>query len=473
MADQDDITDRPSPLEEDLTCPICKSIFTNPVLLSCTHSFCKDCLDQAWKNKTRRECPVCRNNCNNEQPIPNRSLNAACESYQRQKGWFGSEAPKMVCGLHNRDFALFCEKDEIPVCTECLPLHCGHKLIPLDQGIPICKGELNIKINILEDKVDSFKRMKRRYENTISFIQDQSETAEKLIRQEFDRLRESLNQDEESRIQALKKEEEQKKQAVKEKVDILAKDLASLNDLINNVRKEMGGEDLDFLLNFNKLKHRALWTDEGPQRDPAELIHVAKHTGAVGYKIWEKMQNQVQCLPVIMDPNTISPWLRISPDFSSVMESKERQAFPDNPERFDPCVFVLGSEGFGAGRHRWDVYVGDNPKWVLGICKESVVRKRRFTVTTNGGVWTIGLSKGVYSGLTSPRTELKVDRRPETIRIKLNMDKGQVSFWDKVNGRHLITYTDKFPNRVWPLFGPNLHSTPMKILPSKVTIHQQ
>ena len=39
----------------------------------------------------------------------------------------------------------------------------------------------------------------------------------------------------------------------------------------------------------------ALWTDEGPQRDPAELIHAAKHTGAVGYKIWEKMQTQVQC----------------------------------------------------------------------------------------------------------------------------------------------------------------------------------
>lgn len=173
-----------------------------------------------------------------------------------------------------------------------------------------------------------------------------------------------------------------------------------------------------------------------------------------------------------MDHNTISPWLFLSPDYASVKENTERQSVPDNPERFDPCVFVLGSEGFGSGRHRWEVNVGDNPKWVLGVCKESVARKRKFTVTTSGGVWSIGLSKGVYSGLTSPRTVLSVEKRPEIIRVKLNMDKSEVSFWDAVTGAHLITYNDKFSEKLFPLFGPGLHNTPMAIQPAKVTIHK-
>lgn len=173
-----------------------------------------------------------------------------------------------------------------------------------------------------------------------------------------------------------------------------------------------------------------------------------------------------------MDHNTISPWLFLSPDHASVKENTERQSVPDNPERFDPCVFVLGSEGFGSGRHRWEVNVGDNPKWVLGVCKESVARKRKFTVTTSGGVWSIGLSKGVYSGLTSPRTVLSVEKRPEIIRVKLNMDKSEVSFWDAVTGAHLITYNDKFSEKLFPLFGPGLHNTPMAIQPAKVTIHK-
>lgn len=78
--------------------------------------------------------------------------------------------------------------------------------------------------------------------------QNQSETAEKRIKQEFERLHEFLKKDEETRIQALKKEEEQKKQAITEKVESLDKDLAALRELIDTTRKEMGAEDLDFLL---------------------------------------------------------------------------------------------------------------------------------------------------------------------------------------------------------------------------------
>ncbi|MCI4391352.1 hypothetical protein PGIGA_G00133310 [Pangasianodon gigas] len=217
---------------------------------------------------------------------------------------------------------------------------------------------------------------------------------------------------------------------------------------------------------------RAQWTDESQKFPHGVLINVALHVGALDYKVWESMRSQVKCFPVLMDPNTISPWLSMSPSYASVKESTERQSVPDNPERFDPCVFVLGSEGFMSGRHRWEVYVGDNPKWVLGVCKESVARKRKFTVTTSGGVWSIGLSKGEYSGLTTPRTQLTVEKRPETIRVKLNMEKGEVSFWDADSGAHLITYNDKFPEKLFPLFGPGLHKTPMAIQPAKLTIHK-
>lgn len=173
-----------------------------------------------------------------------------------------------------------------------------------------------------------------------------------------------------------------------------------------------------------------------------------------------------------MDPNTASPWLSISPDYTSVRDSPERMSLPENPERFDPCIFILGSEGFTSGRHRWEVHVGDNPKWVIGVCKDTVARKRKFTVTTSGGVWSIGLSKGVYSALTTPRTTLNLNSRPETIRVKLNMEKEEVSFWDAATGAHLITYNDKLPKKLFPLFGPGLHNTPMSIQPAKVTIHK-
>ncbi|CDQ81195.1 unnamed protein product [Oncorhynchus mykiss] len=218
--------------------------------------------------------------------------------------------------------------------------------------------------------------------------------------------------------------------------------------------------------------HRAQWPREDPQNPSDALLNMAKHVGSLGYSIWKSMQVHVTCIPVVMDPNTASPWLSMSPDLASVRDSPERQSLPDNPERFDPCVFVLGAEGFCSGKHRWEVHVGDNPKWILGICKESVARKRKFTVSTDRGVWTIGLSKGVYNALTGERTVLVVESRPERIRVKLNMDKGEVSFWDTGNGgKHLCTFKHKFTERVFPIFGPLLQTTPMEVKPAKVTIH--
>ncbi|KAG1947516.1 zinc-binding protein A33-like [Pimephales promelas] len=443
MADSDeDITDRPSLLESDLTCPVCKDIFREPVLLSCSHSFCRQCLESSWKNQTKKQCPLCRKCCDGETPIPNRALDNTCVSYKKERNWrTGGPVDEIICGLHQRPFQLFCIKDEEPVCVDCVTLHPGHELVPIDQGVPFCRG--------------------------------QTKEAEAQIKQEFERLRQVLADEETSRINALHREGEEKKLMMNGSIESITRDISALGDLIQTVKREMGAEELTFLQNFQKLKRRTQWTGDEPKKVEGALINMAKHVGALGYKIWENMQSHITCLPVILDPNTVSPWLSISPDFSSVQESQERQSFPDNPERFDPCVFVLGSEGFSSGRHRWEVRVADHPKWILGVCKESVVRKRKFTVTTKAGVWTIGLSKGVYNALTTPRTVLNLERRPETIRVKVNMEKGEVSFWDTGNNKHLCTYNDKFTEKLFPIFGPGLQSTPITILPAKVSINKQ
>uniref|UniRef100_A0AAX7UPD0 RING-type domain-containing protein n=1 Tax=Astatotilapia calliptera TaxID=8154 RepID=A0AAX7UPD0_ASTCA len=38
-------------LPTDLCCPVCQEVFRDPVLLSCSHSFCKDCLKRWWRKK--------------------------------------------------------------------------------------------------------------------------------------------------------------------------------------------------------------------------------------------------------------------------------------------------------------------------------------------------------------------------------------------------------------------------------------
>uniref|UniRef100_A0A3B3X7B0 RING-type domain-containing protein n=1 Tax=Poecilia mexicana TaxID=48701 RepID=A0A3B3X7B0_9TELE len=49
--------------EEDLCCPVCQDVFVDPVVLSCSHSFCKECLKNSWRARPGRSCPVCASLC--------------------------------------------------------------------------------------------------------------------------------------------------------------------------------------------------------------------------------------------------------------------------------------------------------------------------------------------------------------------------------------------------------------------------
>ncbi|XP_076008860.1 tripartite motif containing 35-28 [Genypterus blacodes] len=458
------------PLTEDLTCPVCRCIYRDPVVLLCTHTLCRECLQGCAKANSK--CPVCRQVFKEDEAVPVRALGRVCETFQETR-WRPPQRWSDVdlCNVHHKELELYCEKDEEPLCVECVTLHSTHRLLQLRDGAAQCKKQLNYKVQILEKKVSSYKKMTHKLGNTVEHIKSQAGQAEMQIRVEFEMLRQALVTDEALRLKALADEEEQKIAAAQDWITTINKEVSDLAKLIDSLKREMGNEDLPLVRNYQDLKRRAQWTNEDPALPDDSLLSMGKHVGSLSFNIWKKLQAHVKYHPVVLDPNTASPWLSLNADLTGVKESTEPQNVPDNPERFDPCVFILGAEGFTSGKHKWDVFVGQNPKWIVGVCKESVVRKKKFTVSASRGVWSIGLTKGVYTALTQERTNLEVKQRPERIRVKLNIEKGEVSFWDGGTSQHLVTLTHKFDEKLYPIFGPGLHDAPITLLPGKIAVH--
>lgn len=152
---------------------------------------------------------------------------------------------------------------------------------------------------------------------------------------------------------------------------------------------------------------------------------------------------------------TAHPFLAVSDDRKQVRHTNKLQEVPDNPKRFDRVANVLAKESFSSGRYYWKVEVGEKMEWNLGVVRQSVNRKGKFTVCPANGFWILSLkSGGQYMANTSPVTPIALEQRPSKVGVFLDCTEGRASFYCTETGVHIYTFTDAFTDRLHPFFSP-------------------
>lgn len=158
---------------------------------------------------------------------------------------------------------------------------------------------------------------------------------------------------------------------------------------------------------------------------------------------------------ITLDPATAHPRLILSEDRKMVKCGDKHQPLPDNPERFDRVVCVLGQEALGSGRHYWEVEVGSKTDWDIGVASHSINRKGKITVNPGNGYWFLSLrDKTNYAFRTEPSTSVPVNSQPQKIGVFVDYEKGQVSFYDVEGKVHIFTFLDTFSGMIYPFFSP-------------------
>ncbi|XP_016427982.1 nuclear factor 7, brain-like [Sinocyclocheilus rhinocerous] len=240
--------------EYDYNCPVCCEIFKDPVLLSCSHTFCKECLQKFWRTKETQECPLCRRRSSRDDPPCNRVLKNLCESFLKERNERHSSGSEEICSLHSEKLKLFCLEDKQPVCLVCRDSqqHDNHKFRPISEVVSSYKEELKTALKSLQGKLKYKENIKGKFEEMVQHIMSEAEHTERQIKQQFEKLHQFLRDEEEATITALREEEE------------------------------------------------------------------GSYLGNLPFRVWKKMQDIVQNTPVILDPKTTNPWLVLSDDLTSV-----------------------------------------------------------------------------------------------------------------------------------------------------------
>ncbi|XP_037347019.2 nuclear factor 7, ovary-like [Pungitius pungitius] len=452
--------------DEDLCCPVCCEIFENPVVLPCSHSFCRDCVKNWWSEKKIKECPVCRKRSKSEPPC-NLALKNLCEAFLLKRDQNG---PEKVCKLHSEKLRLFCLDHQQPVCLVCRDskIHTGHRFRPIDEAAEDLKDEIQKYLKPLKEKLKLFEEVKGNCDQTAAHMKVQARHTEKMIKDQFKKLHQFLEEEEEARISALREEEEQKSQMMEKKMEALSREIAALSDTVRATVEQLRAEDVSFLNHYKaaleRVQQRPLLED--PQLPSGALIDQAKHLGNLTYNIWIKMMDVVSYSPVVLDPNTAHPELLLSEDLTSVRFGEPRE-LPENPERFDRYRVVWGSEGFHSGTHSWDCKVRDHKSWSLGVSQRSVQKKGKVST----GYWELCFMDGKYVAVSPPLSNevLPVKEKLRRIRVHLDCDEGELSFCDPDTDTHIFTFTQVFADTLFPHF-ETLNELPLKILPNEVFV---
>uniref|UniRef100_A0A3B4A002 Uncharacterized protein n=1 Tax=Periophthalmus magnuspinnatus TaxID=409849 RepID=A0A3B4A002_9GOBI len=332
--------------EKHFLCTLCRKIFTNPVTIPCGHSFCLSCLSHFWSKHMSRYCPHCKRLFTERPDLSiNHVLADVSEKYSKAR------PPKEP-----------------------------------EEDTQMVQERLQ-KIERLKSCLNSFLREVRESQKTFSALVSAMEKSHKAVVTAI----ENRQREEEKRVDKLIKELEQE---IKE----LTKDTSETEPTSVNEEPsdELEQSSLMHILCPPEMKD---WSRVTVEPDPCigvtrrALWEMVKKIKAEVFRLSKSELKRIEkyTVDIYLSAKTAHPALSVSEDRKQVRHTDKLQEVSENPKRFDRVPNILAKESFSSGRCYWEVEVGEKIEWNLGIVRQSINRKGKFTVCPANGFWTLGL----------------------------------------------------------------------------------
>ncbi|XP_054834932.1 E3 ubiquitin-protein ligase TRIM39-like isoform X2 [Eublepharis macularius] len=451
---------------EEATCPICLEYFRDPVMIAeCGHNFCRGCLARSWgESAPEASCPQCRGTAHPKNLRPNLQLANFVEiakKFALQEGKGG------VCEKHQEPLRLFCRDEQEPLCMFCgiSKEHKDHEVIPLEEASQDYKPVMAArKERVCQKHQEPLKLFCKADEAPICVVCDRSKEH---------RNHEIIPVEEAS--QEYKKQSKEEKQATAAKFSQLHKFLEEQEKLLlaqmEEVEREVASQRDQHLAELSEglssLESLIREMEEKSQQPASELLQDVRSpvkrykekrmfenplTFPLGLKwrIWDfcEMNHlleghmkqfkdtvdsgfQLQEAKLTLDPETAHRLLVLSEDEKSVRCGEKWQYLPDTPERFYTYTAVLGREELTSGCYFWEVLLGSEGEWGVGVARKSVRRKGEVSFNPEEGIWAVGKWSDRYrASIKGQNSPLTLSGELKRVRVCLNYDGGRVAFFD-------------------------------------------
>ncbi|KAM4712353.1 E3 ubiquitin-protein ligase TRIM21-like [Anableps anableps] len=394
------------------------------------------------------------------------------------------------CSEHHEPLELFCKNEQVSICQSCrASSHRFHQVVPVrdeyeEKKAELRKTEARIQQVIWQRqlKIQELKRSMKLSEQAAD-----GEMADGV--RIFTSLIQTLEKAQAELIEMIEEKQRAKEEQTQSFIAQLEQEISKLKRRQVQLEQLSRSKDpLLFLQSFpllNAIPPTKDWTQlricpliyEGLTR--TALVRATNRLTEVIRTAMKELQDaemeifHQSAVEVSLDPDTAHPALVLADDWKRVHHGAVGNTLPYQSKRFEPALHVLGKQGFSCGRFHYDVQVRGKTAWTLGVARESVNRKAELDLNPENGFWTIRLqNRGEFVALANTPVPLSVGYHPDTVRVFVDYEEGQVSFYDVDAAVLLHSFTGcSFTEKLYPLFspGPNdggRNSAPLIILPA-------
>uniref|UniRef100_A0A667Z366 Tripartite motif containing 50 n=1 Tax=Myripristis murdjan TaxID=586833 RepID=A0A667Z366_9TELE len=224
-------------LEDQLRCPICLDVFTEPLMLQCGHSYCRCCVRSMTMDMLGQlQCPVCRCAVDGDSPPPNVSLARVIEAL------VSGRAQPESCPQHHNPLSLYCEDERTVICGLCgsIGAHRGHKITPISSVY----SHMKVPPLIL-----TFQTQKHSDAASLALSnQNESDVLKWVVRKEFGELRRCLELEEAGFMQQVESSAAALVSSLQNQTDQLNQQLSRLQDAHRTLQDLSNEGHLDFIM---------------------------------------------------------------------------------------------------------------------------------------------------------------------------------------------------------------------------------
>ncbi|XP_061433969.1 E3 ubiquitin/ISG15 ligase TRIM25-like [Lethenteron reissneri] len=499
-------------VDRELTCSICLDTFDCPSTLSCGHSFCLQCLEDAWKETDSYCCPQCRktfprrpqltrnvtianlieqlqvtetmvaaaaaggvvfcDNCPKGKTLAVKTCLRCETSFCREHLVPHLENRKFKdhvlvspdvnpeerkCKRHKEELKFYCKQDVSLVCTVCAFTgeHRGHDVDTLEDEHETRKGRVGEEMRAVEKDRKKAEASVGQMKATRKAVQDCMVQTKARISGKFTRMRVMLDEDERAILDRVDVKGLELLSQIEENIAHYEHEINELHAAATRLHALQEERDsLTFLQVHLKETNRRDAQKEAPHSSFSKKdIAVISALQGAGVNLLAFMYGRS---PTV-DLNSACNKLQISSDLRTVTWTAVSQGRPDHPYRFDYWDQALCSESFSSGQHYWEVDVENVADFCqVGVAYGTIARKRKgsgdeCSLGKNDSSWVLYKDYNSCSVLHGGvETSVPVTDPPQRVGCHLHWEAGLLSFYHADSMELLHSIHHSFSQPLYP-----------------------